>query len=154
MITITFLKSCTLSRISSARFTLYIHNCFYSELLKKKFSRVRNLKKLYLEIFKYHIEKKRVEYFRSKMEKIVYYVPRRTMRVIAWRATMLAGEWSQGVIEAQVRRNRGVAETKPRRDQSCEHYRESRNFPNVCIGTYSVLCDFGAYTSFYAYTRI
>ena len=24
----------------------------------------------------------------------------------------------------------------------------------VCIGTYSILCDFGAYTSFYAYTRI
>ena len=24
----------------------------------------------------------------------------------------------------------------------------------VCIGTYSILCDFGAYTSFYAYIRI
>ena len=24
----------------------------------------------------------------------------------------------------------------------------------VCIGTYSILCDFGAYTSSYAYTRI
>ena len=24
----------------------------------------------------------------------------------------------------------------------------------VCIGKYSILCDFGAYTSFYAYTRI
>ena len=24
----------------------------------------------------------------------------------------------------------------------------------VCIGTYSILCDFGAYTSFYAYTRM
>ena len=24
----------------------------------------------------------------------------------------------------------------------------------VCIGTYSILCDFGADTSFYAYTRI
>ena len=24
----------------------------------------------------------------------------------------------------------------------------------VYIGTYSILCDFGAYTSFYAYTRI
>ena len=29
-------------------------------------------------------------------------------------------------------RSRGVAETKPRRDQSCEHCRESRNFPN-CV---------------------
>ena len=52
---------------------------------------------------------------------IVYYVPRRTMRVIARRATMLAGDRSQG-----------VAETKPRRDQSCEHCLESRNFPN-CV---------------------
>ena len=30
------------------------------------------------------------------------------------------------------RRSRGVGETKPRRDQSYEHYRESRNFPN-CV---------------------
>ena len=58
---ITFLKACTLSRISSARVTFYIQNCFYSELLeKKKFSRVPNLKQLYLEILKYHIEKKTV----------------------------------------------------------------------------------------------
>ena len=34
---------------------------------------------------------------------IVYYVPRRTMRVIACRATMLAGDRSQGVIEAYSR---------------------------------------------------
>ena len=53
VINITFLKACTLSRISSARVTFYIQNCFYSELLEKKnFSRVPNLKKLYLEIFK------------------------------------------------------------------------------------------------------
>ena len=59
MCAITFLKACTLSRISSASVTFYIQNCFYSELLEKKnFSRVPNLKKLYLEIFKYHIEKK------------------------------------------------------------------------------------------------
>ena len=59
MCAITFLKACTLSRISSARLTFYIQNCFYSKLLKKKkFSRVPNLKKLYLQIFKYHIEKK------------------------------------------------------------------------------------------------
>ena len=31
---------------------------------------------------------------------IVYYVPRRTMRIIARRATMLAGDRSQGVVEA------------------------------------------------------
>ena len=30
---------------------------------------------------------------------IVYYVPRHTMRVIAWRATMFAGDRSQGVAE-------------------------------------------------------
>ena len=33
------------------------------------------------------------------IQRIVYYVPRRTMRVIAWRATMLAGDRSQGVDE-------------------------------------------------------
>ena len=46
MCAITFLKACTLSRISSARVTFYIQNCFYSELLEnKKFSRVPNLNK-------------------------------------------------------------------------------------------------------------
>ena len=74
MCAITFLKARTLSRISSARVTFYIQNCFYSELLKeKKISRVPNLKKLYLEIFKYHIEKKiRVDYFRSKKAKKMF----------------------------------------------------------------------------------
>ena len=33
---ITFLKACTLSRISSVRVTFHIQNCFYSELLEKK----------------------------------------------------------------------------------------------------------------------
>ena len=71
MCAITFLKACTLSRISSARITFYIQNCFYSELLEKKnFPEYQNLKKLYLEIFKYHIEKKiRVDYFRRKKAK-------------------------------------------------------------------------------------
>ena len=32
MCAITFLKTCTLSRISSAGVTFYIQNCFYSEL--------------------------------------------------------------------------------------------------------------------------
>ena len=51
MCAVTFLRACTLSRISSARVTFSIQNCFYSKLLeKKKFSRVPNLKKLYLEI--------------------------------------------------------------------------------------------------------
>ena len=72
MCAITFLKACTLSRISSARVTFSIQNCFYSELLeKKKISRVPNLKKLYLEIFKYLIENKKIraDYFRSKKAK-------------------------------------------------------------------------------------
>ena len=43
---------------------------------------------------------------------IVYYVPRRIMRVITRRATMLAGD-----------RSRDKAETKPRRDLSCEHFK-------------------------------
>ena len=36
MCAITLLKACTLSRISSARVTFYIQNCFYSELLERK----------------------------------------------------------------------------------------------------------------------
>ena len=56
---------------------------------------------------------------------IVYYVPRRTMRVIARRATMPAGD-----------RNQGVAETKPRRSQGAispaSILSESRNYPN-CV---------------------
>ena len=39
---------------------------------------------------------------------IVYYVPRRIMRVITRRATMLAGDRSQGVAEAKPRRSRGA----------------------------------------------
>ena len=35
---------------------------------------------------------------------------------------------------------------------SCEHCLVISRI--VCIGTYSILFDFGAYTSFYAYTRI
>ena len=70
MCAITFMKACTRSRISSARVTFFIQSCFYIKLLeKKKISRVLNLKKLYLEIFKYHIEKKCVDYFRSKKAK-------------------------------------------------------------------------------------
>ena len=61
---------------------------------------------------------------------------------------------SRDVAEAKPRRSRNKVETKPRRDQACEHCRESRNFPNCVISTYSILCDFGSDTSFYAYTRI
>ena len=60
MCAITFSKACTLSRISSGRVSFYIQNCFYSDLLEKRnFSQVPNLRKLYLEIFKYHIKKKK-----------------------------------------------------------------------------------------------
>ena len=70
MCAITFLKACSLLRISSARVTFYIQNCFYSELLKnKKFSRVPILKKLHLEIFKYHIEEKTCRLFSKKAKK-------------------------------------------------------------------------------------
>ena len=41
-----FLEACTLSRISSARVTLYIQNCFYSELLEKKNFPSAKLKKI------------------------------------------------------------------------------------------------------------
>ena len=44
---------------------------------------------------------------------IVYYVPGRTIWVITRSATMLAGD-----------RSRDKAETKLRRDQSCEHFKQ------------------------------
>ena len=80
------------------------------------------------------------------------------MRVITRRATMLAGDQSQGMprrsrgvveVEAQLRHSRGAI-------SPASILSESRNYPNCvhCIGTYSILCDFGAYTSFYAYTWI
>ena len=54
------------------------------------------------------------EYLKNVVFKvIVYYVPRRIMRVITRRATMLAGN-----------RSRDKAKTKPRRDQSCEHFKQ------------------------------
>ena len=43
---------------------------------------------------------------------IVYYVPRRIMRVITRRATMLAGDRSQGVAEAKPRQSRDKAEAR------------------------------------------
>ena len=61
--------------------------------------------------------------------RIVYYVPRRRMRIIARRATMLAGDRSRGAISpASIVASLGITRI-------------------VCIGTYSILCDFGAYTS-------
>ena len=47
---------------------------------------------------------------------IVYYVPRGIMRVITRQAAMLAGDQSRD-------QSRDEAETKPRRDQSCEHFK-------------------------------
>ena len=59
----------------------------------------------------------------------VYYVPRRTMRVIARRATMLAGDRSRGAMSpASIVASLVISRI-------------------VCVGTYSILCDFGAYTS-------
>ena len=68
--------------------------------------------------------------------RIVYYVPRRTMRLIARRATMLVGDRSRGAMSpASIVASLVISRI-------------------VCIGTYSILCDFGADTSFYAYTRV
>ena len=44
--------------------------------------------------------------------RIVYFVPRRIIRVITRRATMLAGDRSQGVAEAKRRRSREEAEAR------------------------------------------
>ena len=58
------------------------------------------------------------------------------MRVIARRATMLAGDRSRGANSpASIIASLVISRI-------------------VCIGTHSILCDLGAYTSFYAYTRI
>ena len=67
---------------------------------------------------------------------IVYYVPRHIMRVSTRPATMLAGDRSRGAISpASIVASLVISRI-------------------VCIGTYSILCDFGVNTSFYAYTRI
>ena len=67
---------------------------------------------------------------------IVYYVPRHIMRVITRRATMPAGDRSRVKISpASIVSSLVITRI-------------------VCIGTYSILCDSGVYTSFYAYTRI
>ena len=54
------------------------------------------------------------------------------MRVITLRATMLAGDRIRGATSPA-----NILITRI-----------------VCIGAYSILCDFGAFTNFSAYTRI
>ena len=56
---------------------------------------------------------------------MVYYVPRRIMRVITRRATMLTGERSRDVAEAKPRRSRGAI-------NPASILNESRNYPN-CV---------------------
>ena len=64
---------------------------------------------------------------------------------------MLAGDRSQGVVEAYLRQRRDEAEAR----SIVWAFQASLVITRiVCIGTYSILCNFGAYTSFYAYTRI
>ena len=91
---------------------------------------------------------KRLHYYQKISCVIVYYVLRSIMRVITLRATMPAGDQSQGVAEAKPRRSR--ASISPASILS-----ESRNYPN-CVHwhIFYTLCDFGAFTSFSAYTRI
>ena len=82
MCAITFLKACTLSRISRARVTFYTQNCFSSELLeKKKFSPVPNLKNLYLEIFKYLIEKNKVSIIFEVRRQIIIFRRKKILTV-------------------------------------------------------------------------
>ena len=78
-------------------------------------------------------------------------MPRRIMRVITRRATMLAGDWSQGIVEAYVRRSWVKAEAR----SVLRAFKASLVITRkVCIGAYSILYDFGAFTSFSAYTQI
>ena len=79
----------------------------------------------------------------SEGQTIVYYVPRHTIWEITRLATILAGDRSQGVAETKPRRIRGAI--RPASIVASLVITQS-----VCIGTYSILCDFGAYTSFYA----
>ena len=73
MCAITFLKACTLSRISSASFTFYIQTCFYSELLEKKIFPSAKLKKIISRNCQVsHWKKKNVDYFRSKKAKKMF----------------------------------------------------------------------------------
>ena len=60
------------------------------------------------------------------------------MRVITRRATMLAGDRSQSEISPA---------------SILSDSRDYLNFVHWCIW-YTILCDFGAFTSFSAYTRI
>ena len=60
---------------------------------------------------------------------------------------MLAGDRSQGVVETNPKQSRGAISPA----SIVASLAISRI---VCIGTYSILCDFEADTSFYAYTRI
>ena len=65
---------------------------------------------------------------------------------------------SRGKAETKPRQSRDEAETKPRRSwgaiSPASIIASLAISRIVCIGTYSILCDFGADTSFYAYTRI
>ena len=54
---------------------------------------------------------------------IVYYVPGHIMRVITRWATMLAGDRSQGIVEAYLRQSRGAI-------SPASILSESRNYPN------------------------
>ena len=74
MCAITFLKARTLSRISSARVTFCIQNCFYSELLKKKKFPECQTQKHYISKFSSITLKKNklVDYFRSKKAKKMF----------------------------------------------------------------------------------
>ena len=59
MCAITFLKACTLSRISNARVTFYIQNCFYSDMLRKnKNFPSAKLKKIISRNFQVTLKKK------------------------------------------------------------------------------------------------
>ena len=69
------------------------------------------------------------------------------MTDIKRRATMLAGDQSQGIVKAYLRQSRGAI-------SPASIVTGLVITRIVCIGTYTILCDFGAYTSFSAYTRI
>ena len=112
---------------------------------------------------KVHLNKKRNSILRAQAHNEGYCVTsdnaRRTSKPRRSRGVGEAqSRYSRCVVETQLREIRDEAETKPRRSRGAISPASivaslviSRI---VCIDTYSILCDFGADTSFYAETRI
>ena len=78
MCVITFLKARTLSRISSARVTFYIQNCFYSELLNFLFLQQRRDRNRAILLQNFEI----ITFFHVTTSKVMFaHLPRITITI-------------------------------------------------------------------------